>query len=74
MVVCLTNDVGFQVMKTGGAVICHETNGDSIQVSHQNDWEIKFNIRTGAVESWKVVYKTGHVKLATFHINEFDLF
>ncbi|KAJ0046595.1 hypothetical protein Pint_05265 [Pistacia integerrima] len=42
------------VIKTGGAVIRHETIGDTILVSHQNDWEIKFDIQTGAVESWKV--------------------
>lgn len=42
------------VIKTGDAIILHENLGDTIQLRHQNNWEIKFDIGTGAVESWKV--------------------
>lgn len=42
------------VIRTGDAIILHENLGNTIQLSHQNSWEIKFDIQTGAVESWKV--------------------
>ncbi|KDO47670.1 hypothetical protein CISIN_1g004315mg [Citrus sinensis] len=42
------------VIRTGDAIILQENLGNTIQLSHQNSWEIKFDIQTGAVESWKV--------------------
>ncbi|KAK2634309.1 hypothetical protein Ddye_029101 [Dipteronia dyeriana] len=42
------------VIKTRDAIIVHEILGDTIQISHQNVWDINFDVRTGAVESWKV--------------------
>ncbi|KAH9697962.1 Lactase [Citrus sinensis] len=42
------------VIRTGDAIILQENLGNTIQLSHQNSWQIKFDIQTGAVESWKV--------------------
>lgn len=42
------------VIRTGDAIILCENLGNTIQLSHQNSWEIKFDIQTGALESWKV--------------------
>lgn len=42
------------VIKIEDAIILCENLGNTIQLSHQNNWEIKFDIQTGAVESWKV--------------------
>ncbi|TXG49102.1 hypothetical protein EZV62_024977 [Acer yangbiense] len=48
-------DIVPHVIKTGDAIIVHEILGDMIQISsHQNVWDIKFDVRTGAIESWKV--------------------
>lgn len=38
-----------------------EITGDTLTVSQQNNWEIKFDIQTGVFESWKVVYGVGHI-------------
>ncbi|KAH7548549.1 hypothetical protein JRO89_XS14G0162100 [Xanthoceras sorbifolium] len=42
------------VIKTGDAILVREILGDMIQISHQNVWDIKFDVQTGSVESWKV--------------------
>lgn len=58
-------DLGLQVIKTKGAAFNCEIIEDSIKISQQNLWEIKFNVRTGAFESWKVV----HTIFLLFFIN-----
>ncbi|TQD77556.1 hypothetical protein C1H46_036910 [Malus baccata] len=42
------------VIKTKEATFIGEILGDTIKVSQQNLWEIILNVKTGAVESWKV--------------------
>ncbi|KAB2627403.1 beta-galactosidase [Pyrus ussuriensis x Pyrus communis] len=42
------------VIKTKEATFISEILGDTIKVSRQNLWEIILNVKTGAVESWKV--------------------
>ncbi|KAL6989747.1 beta-galactosidase [Sarracenia purpurea var. burkii] len=42
------------VLKTNGGSIHGEIIGDIITISGQNNWEMKFNIKTGALESWKI--------------------
>lgn len=42
----------------------HEIMRDTIEVSYQNNGKIKFDTRTGSIESWKVLYITALIKLA----------
>lgn len=42
------------VIKAKDDVLRVETDGDIINVSQQNLWELKFNTRIGTLESWKV--------------------
>jgi hypothetical protein len=46
----------FQVIKTTDTTFLGEIIGDTIKVSRKNFWEIKLNVQTGIIESWKVVY------------------
>jgi len=42
------------VIKTNGITMHSEITGDTLTVSQQNNWEMKFDIQTGVFESWKV--------------------
>uniref|UniRef100_A0A5B7BXV9 beta-galactosidase n=1 Tax=Davidia involucrata TaxID=16924 RepID=A0A5B7BXV9_DAVIN len=42
------------VIKSKDATFLGEILGDTIKITQQNFWEIKFNSRTGTIESWKV--------------------
>ncbi|XP_059651992.1 uncharacterized protein LOC132299418 isoform X1 [Cornus florida] len=42
------------VIKSKDVTFLSEILGDTIKISQQNFWEIKFNSRTGGFESWKV--------------------
>ncbi|XP_010554482.1 PREDICTED: uncharacterized protein LOC104824194 [Tarenaya hassleriana] len=43
-----------QVIKSTDALITSEMLDDSIKINQQNSWELTVNVRTGAIESWKV--------------------
>ncbi|KAJ4720300.1 Beta-galactosidase [Melia azedarach] len=42
------------VIETGDSTMLHEIMRDTIEVSYQNNGKIKFDTRTGSIESWKV--------------------
>ncbi|XP_028770029.1 uncharacterized protein LOC114727499 [Neltuma alba] len=47
-------EIAPHAINISSATLHTATQGDIIKVSHQDTWDITFNIKTGTVESWKV--------------------
>lgn len=44
-----------QAIKAENVVCSSDVVGDTVRVYQQDNWEINFNLKTGAFESWQVV-------------------
>lgn len=52
---CIKICVDLQSIKNGSASLLSEILGDTVRVYQQNLWEIKLDVQTGTLESWKVI-------------------
>lgn len=66
------NDWSIQVTNINNNTLVTAKQGDIIIVSQQDVWEIAFNIKTGTVESWKVICFMQHEKMELFILLFYD--